>query len=347
MQQRETYFDNAKFILIAFVVFGHLLNTYIHDSNTIEAIYKTIYSFHMPAFILISGLFAKGFYKKGYILKLTKKLILPYIIFQLIYTIFYYFLFDYSTFNVDIFDPQWALWFLISLFCWNIMLLGFAKLNPTIGIALAIVIALLAGYIDSISNYLSLSRTLVFFPLFLIGYHMRKDYIKKLTETHVRITAFAIIAVTFIGFYLFPEINYKWLLGSKPYAELEEATLISMFKRLGLYGLSLIMVCSFLSLIPRGKYFFTNWGKQTLYVYLLHGFVIRTFRESEIHEYFNSVESFIILACVSLLLTIVLSSQFIAKLAEPIIEIRMTFYKELLQKYRLWRNKRKRTEAPQ
>ncbi len=31
MKQRDFFFDNAKFILMAFVVFGHLLNTYIHD----------------------------------------------------------------------------------------------------------------------------------------------------------------------------------------------------------------------------------------------------------------------------------------------------------------------------
>ena len=46
----------------------------------------------MPAFILVSGFFAKGFYQKGYISKITKKLILPYLIFQLIYSIYYYFL---------------------------------------------------------------------------------------------------------------------------------------------------------------------------------------------------------------------------------------------------------------
>ena len=96
MEQRSYYFDNAKFILIGFVVFGHLLSPYANDSQLIGALYKTIYTFHMPAFILVSGYFAKGFYKKGYLAKIIKKLIIPYLIFQSIYTVFYYYLYGKS-----------------------------------------------------------------------------------------------------------------------------------------------------------------------------------------------------------------------------------------------------------
>jgi len=339
MRHRDTYFDNAKFILIAFVVFGHLLNSYIYESEIIQALYKTIYSFHMPAFILVSGLFAKGFYEKGYILKITKKLILPYIIFQVIYTIYYYYLYQRSSLSVDLLDPQWSLWFLISLFCWNIMLLGFAKLPPFIGISLSIIIALLVGYIDSISNYLSLSRTFVFFPLFLIGYHISKENLKQLTKPSIRMTSFFIMLLVFIGFYVYPDINYKWLLGSKPYSELEEATIISMFKRLGFYGLSLIMVFNFLSLIPRGQYFFTNWGKQTLYVYLLHGFFIKFFRESEFHNYFNNMEYFIILVAISFVLTTILSSNLVGSFAQPMIELKLSRFKQFKQNLKAGRTK--------
>src|SRR3954453_4538382 len=109
MTQRTFYFDNAKFILIFFVVFGHMLRSFIEDHETIYTIYKVIYSFHMPAFILVSGFFAKGFYQKGYIIKITKKLILPYLIFQLIYTVYYYLLYERTAITVDLLDPQWSL----------------------------------------------------------------------------------------------------------------------------------------------------------------------------------------------------------------------------------------------
>ena len=47
------------------------------------------------------------------------------------------------------------------------------------------------------------------------------------------------------------------------------------------------MVLSFMSFVPRKQYFFTQLGKNTLYVYLLHGFFIKTFRKSEIQNYFH------------------------------------------------------------
>jgi len=85
MANRDSYFDNAKFFLIFFVVFGHMIQSYIQDKESIFALYKTIYAFHMPAFILISGYFAKGLCSKGYIKNLAKKLLVPYLIFQGIY----------------------------------------------------------------------------------------------------------------------------------------------------------------------------------------------------------------------------------------------------------------------
>ncbi len=51
-------------------------------------LYKFIYTFHMPAFILVSGYFAKNFKRKGYVKKLAVKLIIPYLIFQGIYSVF-------------------------------------------------------------------------------------------------------------------------------------------------------------------------------------------------------------------------------------------------------------------
>ena len=84
-KERDHYFDNARFFLIVLVVFGHLTRSYVNESHIFKALYMFIYSFHMPAFVLISGFFAKGVGKPGYIKKITIKLLLPYLIFQLFY----------------------------------------------------------------------------------------------------------------------------------------------------------------------------------------------------------------------------------------------------------------------
>ncbi|WP_226087245.1 acyltransferase family protein [Mesobacillus sp. S13] len=329
MKQRDYYFDNAKFILIFFVVFGHLLRSFIEDNEMIYNLYKVIYTFHMPAFILVSGFFARGFNKKGYVMKIAKKLILPYFIFQLIYSIFYYFLYSKSTFTMDPLNPHWSLWFLISLFCWNIMLIGFSKLNAPIGLLVAFGMGLGVGYVDWISNYLSLSRTFVFFPLFLIGYHLTKDHISTLTRPAFKAGALVTFALVFLGFYFNPYIDYKWLLGSKPYSLMEAASIASMFTRLGFYLLSLLMVFSFLTIVPKKQYFFTDLGKNTLYVYLLHGFFVRTFRESEVQDFFHSPERILLLAVIALLLTFLLSSKYAAAIAQPLIEFKTSRISQL------------------
>ncbi|RSD28244.1 acyltransferase family protein [Mesobacillus subterraneus] len=334
MKKRDYYFDNAKFILIFFVVFGHLLRSFIEDNEMIYNIYKVIYTFHMPAFILVSGFFARGFNKKGYVMKIAKKLILPYLIFQLIYSIFYYFLYSKSTFTIDPLNPHWSLWFLISLFFWNVMLIGFSRLSAPAGLLIAFGLGLGVGYIDWVSNYLSLSRTFVFFPLFLLGYHLTKEHISILTRPAFKIGAIAMFTLVFLGFYFNPGIDYKWLLGSKPYSLMEAASISSMFTRLGFYLLSLLMVFSFLTIVPKKQYFFTDLGKNTLYVYLLHGFFVRIFRESEVQNFFHSPERFALLAAIALMLTFLLSSKYAAALAQPLIEFKTSRINSLKTRFK-------------
>ncbi|MFE8698009.1 acyltransferase family protein [Cytobacillus sp. FJAT-53684] len=334
MKERNFYFDNAKFILIFFVVFGHLLQSFTAENEWISTLYKVIYTFHMPAFIFISGFFAKGYLQKGYLPKIVKKLILPYIIFQLIYSIFYYFLYSKSDFQIDPLTPHWSLWFLISLFFWNLFILLFAKFKAVYSVSAAILLGLAIGYFDSFSSLLSLSRTFVFFPLFLIGYYMKKEHIFCLLKPKIKVAAISIFAIVFAGFYLFPDINYEWLLGSKTYSEMEVTSISALFTRLGFYILSLVMVFSFFSLVPRKQYFFTNLGKNTLYVYLLHGFFIRIFRESDLQNYFTKPENFLILACASLILSLLLSSKPITSLAQPLIELKTSNMKRLKLKIR-------------
>lgn len=344
MKQREFYFDNAKFILIVFVVFGHLLRTFIHENEIIYSLYKVIYTFHMPAFILVSGFFAKGFRKKGYVIKIAKKLILPYLVFQTIYSFFYYFLYQEPELTINPLDPHWSLWFLISLFFWNVMLYGFARFQWKYSLTVTLFIALLIGFADSISNYLSLSRTFVFFPLFLLGYYLKKEHFYQLLHVKFKITACMVFLIIFSGFYLFPNLDYEWLLGSKPYAEMGVDSITAMFIRLGVYGLCLIMMASFFALVPNKRYFFTNFGRNSLYVYLLHGFFIRLFRVSEVKDYFSDIESFLLLACISLLLTLILSSKTITSFAQPLIELKVSKTRELLLKLwwimRFYKNKR-------
>lgn len=57
MKERDYFFDNSKFYLIALVFIGHIINT-CRSNDIAKWLYDFIYVFHMPAFIFISGYFS-------------------------------------------------------------------------------------------------------------------------------------------------------------------------------------------------------------------------------------------------------------------------------------------------
>lgn len=59
LKQRDTKWDNIKFILITCVVTGHMIYLFLGDSILAKGIYLWIYSFHIPAFLFLSGMFSK------------------------------------------------------------------------------------------------------------------------------------------------------------------------------------------------------------------------------------------------------------------------------------------------
>ena len=137
-------------------------------------------------------------------------------------------------------------------------------------------------------------------------------------------------------FYLFPNLDYEWLLGSKTYAEMDVQPVVAMFIRFSLYFLSLIMMASFFALVPKQQYFFTNLGRNSLYVYLLHGFIIRHFRVSDVKNYFTNLESILLLAAISLLITLVLSSKAVTSFTQPFIELEVSNTKKLLKRLQVY-----------
>lgn len=330
--KRESYFDNAKFILIFLVVFGHFLQTFIADYAGVRVLYIYIYTFHMPAFVLISGFFAKSFGKPGYLKKTMKKLILPYVFFQLIYSIFYYFLLSKDNLSIQFLDPEWSLWFLLSLFFWNIMLFIFAKIKPWKSICIALFVGLVAGYFDIIGGYLSLSRTLVFFPFFLVGYFLKKEHFYYLKTHFVMILGgiFIVLLLSFITFH--PNLNDKWFLGSKPYANFVEVKSLGLFIRALVYLISFGSIAAFFSFIPRKRLFFTKWGKNTLYVNLLHGFFIKFFREGSQTDFQYSPSTFLLLFVVTFVLTVLLSSRLVKIFVQPVIELRVSMLRDVFSR---------------
>jgi fucose 4-O-acetylase-like acetyltransferase len=162
---------------------------------------------------------------------------------------------------------------------------------------------------------------------------MKKDHFNLLKMRKVKIPAIATMVIIFIFFYWNPTLDYEWLFGSIPYSQLENIATFPWLERLFVYLVSLIAVFSFWSLVPQKQYFFTKIGKYTLYVYLLHGFVIKYLRETDLDKWFNENYQIILLVIGSLLLTFLLSSKFVRGLSQPIIELRAVYWRNILKQF--------------
>lgn len=325
---RNAYFDNAKFILIMLVVFGHVIQPFIHDQAYVNTLYTWMYTFHMPVFIFLAGFFAKGSGDKKYLLNLAKKLVIPYLIFQTLYTV-YYFSIDKSGWMTEgMFYPQWSLWFLISLFCWHVLLAWSKKVRPSYSIPIAIAVGVLIGYFDQVGAAFSLSRTFVFFPYFLIGYTVSEAQVMKLKRRYVQ--GISLVVLVGVGFAIarMPEIPVDWLLQSKSYSALG-VEVFGAFGRLGVYTLALLMGMAVLACIPRRRFAFTPLGERTLYVYLLHGFIVQYFR---VFDWFHvdSLLDVLGLALLSLGIVLLLSTNVVMTVWQPLVELSASLYRRKL-----------------
>ena len=323
--RRSLYFDNAKFFLIFLVVFGHVISPLKGDDDFLFSLYSVIFLFHMPAFILISGYFSKGFNKKGYFFKTVKKILLPYLIFQVIYSIFYFLNGQESTLKIDLLQPHWTLWFLLSLFCWNLLLHIFARLK-WLGLVIAAAIGIGIGYFDHVGSYLSLSRTFVFFPYFLLGFLLeQKNFklVKKIKHSTVIGSVVLLSTMILIGT-LFPKDAIPWLLGDTSYAHMGSKEITDGFIRFSQYVVTIIVIYGFLAIVPIQGFKMTLIGQRTLYVYLLHGFIIKTIQTIVSDDELNTFsDHYLTLTAFSLGLCMLLGNYLIQKYTRPLIELRL------------------------
>ena len=178
---RLYYYDNAKFLLIFFVVLAHALSPLRSEFLFCNVSWSIINTFHMPTFIFISGFFAKSYISKDNSLKVqrTSTYVILFIASQILVTMFEIFVLKDDV-TPSLFSARSSLWFLQCLIWWHLVLPFVVRFKPWIVITVSIVIALVIGYENNCANFLSLSRTFVHFPFFMLGYYCNQKCIDKL-----------------------------------------------------------------------------------------------------------------------------------------------------------------------
>lgn len=265
---RYGHIDALKGAGILLVVFGHLIEKPSGQSVLLQTLYIAIYSFHMPLFVFLSGIFARETLASRDYQKIVWTLFFPLLVFQLVYlgashlTGWY----SYSPFT-----PYWLLWFVASLIAWRLVLPLFA--SPT-GLAAALLGAIFAGYDDTVGYALSASRTIYFLPFFVLGHLYGASLIAFATRHRIAFSGLFAISMTGVALWWLNGLDGSALTGSRDYATAAPFPAYPGLGRLLVLSLGLSGVLGFCALVP-GRQALLAWlGERSLSIYLLHGLAV-------------------------------------------------------------------------
>ena len=309
--------------MIFTVVLGHLIEPNIGKNESIKTLYLFIYSFHMPVFVFLSGMYSKIGMSNDRIIKNVKSIFIPLIVFTILYEILSLVLTGQISGYTKSLAPHWILWFLFSLFVWRFLLTIILKFKYPIVFGLLLTVTL--GYFDAVGYSFGLSRTIYFLPFFIYGYRYSEHYsnfkLKKLSlpPKHLMWIIFILGGLTV---YYFRDIQHQWLLGSMSYSTLGIDSKYAGAWRVLTILFSGIMILTIMSLVPNREFSFSFRGKHSLYVYLWHGVVIKTLLNLgwfEMISGYSQLISFAAAVILAILLTRIFSSNTVVQNTNKIL----------------------------
>ncbi|MEU8268675.1 acyltransferase family protein [Sphaerisporangium sp. NPDC049002] len=268
---RDPYLDNAKFLAIILVVTGHLIED-LRDVPVAHALYFYGYLFHMPLFITLSGYLSRNFtFSAGKARKLISGLAVPYVIFELVYSLPRLIL--YGKLDISLLDPYYLTWFLMSLFMWRLSTPVWQQLRWPL--AVAVILSLLSG-MSELPDELSMNRTLGLLPFYVLGLMLRPEHLDFLKRPPVRMLgAFVLLTGLAAALAFHTDIATEWIRWRHSNDRIGVGDLAGTLIRLGMLSAGALLVAAFLAVTPSRPTWFSGLGTATMYAYLLHGLVVK------------------------------------------------------------------------
>ncbi|MGW0841554.1 acyltransferase family protein [Streptomyces sp. NPDC002787] len=272
---RDPYFDNAKYLTIVLVACGHAWEPLTYGSRAATAAYLTVYAFHMPAFALISGYFSRGFdMAPGRLKRLLTGVVLPYVVFETAYTLFYRWAQDDPGYPLSLLDPWYVMWFLVALFIWRLTTPLWLMLRHPLPIALGL--AMLAAVSPDLGGDVSIQRVLGFLPFFVLGLTLRAEHFERLRSRRVRLCLLPVgLGSVVAAYWVAPWFDAGWFYHRGSVTGQGVSRWAGLLTTPALFCLAVLLTACFLAWVPRRHLWFTALGAGTMYGYLLHGFVIK------------------------------------------------------------------------
>ena len=328
-KERISYFDNIKALLILLVVVGHFVNglTSITDSHAVKVLADWIYTFHMPVFIFVSGLFGAHVYskEKGFAVENVMLYVVLYLVFIMLSWV------EHSLMagEVTSFNPFYASaapWYLLALALLSLTLPVFARMKPVWGLLLAVVLSVANGAWNQDVNFLAVSRTLTYLPAYLLGYYIGGGvlgtWVRNVREHGFTFgglqvpfralygAAVLVLVGLLCAYYLLPD-SYVTLIrhystGIHVFPEFADKApavpyLVWPLLRIAHCGLMLVIGWAVVMVAPyKNCGYLTTIGERTLQVYIGHMLVYYFYNHLQISDTFCPMFGWWPLACIAI-----------------------------------------------
>lgn len=284
-KQRDITLDGLKFLMICLVVIGHVIEPTRYTTLASGMLYSAIYAFHMPMFVLLSGYFSKQ-QDLAKINNQAIKLLETFLVMDLTIGL----LLGRQLIPI-LLKPSASCWYLLSLIYWRYMLYWMVKVMKIgkmilMSSSIAIAVAFLLMPIPSdYSGIFSVMRTAEFFPFFILGYCIDKEFVEKLRERISVSIILCLLSLIMLAFTcLFTEKSFHNL-------EYHRDTLYSLNTKYGWAWTDSILYLSAITIagltvslallsVRRLPKIFCEYGRHTLVFYFVQG--IMTFKLAEV-----------------------------------------------------------------
>ncbi|MFU8854113.1 acyltransferase family protein [Micromonospora sp. SL1-18] len=316
---RDPYIDNVKGLLIVLVVLGHMVRPTVGSSPGGWTVYTFIYLCHMPAFVMLSGMLSATELTGSRAASLVRDLLAPYLVFQLLYMSFYTLMDKPMPWAVDEFlSPIFHLWFLPALFIWRMLAPFFAQLRG--GVVIAIGVSLSAGAATVLGHALSLDRVAGMLPFFVVGVWLGRGRLAYRPSTRVRLAAIAVlITAAPIAYLVASRLSSLWVYWNSTYQQAGVEATHGVLIRLGLMIVGFAMTWAIMMLAPHRQTLLTGWGTNSMYPYLLHGFVVLAFTWSPLPKRVDNIPALLALTAAVVALVWITASQPVVRASRPLV----------------------------
>ncbi|MGW6461736.1 acyltransferase family protein [Streptomyces sp. NPDC055078] len=281
---RDAYFDNAKYLAIVLVAVAHAWEPVMEGSRATRALYMLVYTFHMPAFIVVSGYFSRSYTGRPHqVRRLLTGIALPYVVFETVYSLFRRWADDAPGQRISLLDPFYLTWFLVALFVWRLTTPLWRQLRHPLTVAL--VIAALATVTPDIGADLNLARVLQFLPFFVLGLVLKPEHFQIVRSREVRLLSLPLFAGGLVfAYWAAPRINLGWFYRASSSQDLGAPWWTGIVMTLAFFGCAVLLTAGFLAWVPRRRTWYTVLGLGTVCGYLLHGLPLKAAEYAGVFE---------------------------------------------------------------